>query len=86
MQDVLSYLEKKHRGGGGGKSKCRKSLINNLFYQFLYICILKSIFIEQKLNENFAKMDKIVKIFNENERILFIHFCEFRATKISMDV
>ena len=56
-----------------------------------------SIFIEQKLNENFAKMksfrenavenfventSKFAKILNEDERISFVHFREIRSTKI----
>ena len=55
-----------------------------------------SIFIELKLNENFAKMDyfpenevktfcrntsKFANILNENERISFVYFREFRSTK-----
>ena len=50
----------------------------------------------QKLNENLAKMKnflenevenfeenipKLTKILNEKERMLFVHFCQFRSTK-----
>ena len=49
-----------------------------------------------KLNENLAKMKnflenevenfeenfpKLTKILNEKERMLFVHFCQFRSTK-----
>ncbi len=36
--------------------------------------------------ENVVKnTSKLEKILNENERILFVHFREFRSTKISME-
>ena len=68
------------------KSKCRKSLIKNLFHQFSYIRFLKSIFIERKWGQKCCrKYIEIRKKLNENERISFVHSSEFRSTKISME-
>ena len=45
--------------------------------------------IKRKFNKNFRENEvenasKFATILNENERILFVNFCEFRSKKISM--
>ena len=101
MQDVLSYLEKNQRGVLKNTApppsrdmvkdfqvviKVASFLRNPVSNENLTKISLKwTKFYENEVENFIENKSKFAKILKENERISFVHFCEFRSTKISIE-